>query len=462
MDFEARQRAGFADSPPRGWPVGRVIRLRREALPLVRCTHEAFAFADTAPVSTSAFRDNAASLASGLAATGAVVNLCEDRYRFLVAFSAALSRGKTTLLPSSHAPAAVAELVAAHPDCSVLDDAGVAGTGGKQPQELAEPPEDFIAVIGHTSGSTGKPASHAKTWSGLRATTALNAATIRAAIGGNASAQQPWIVATVPPQHMYGLETSVLLPLLAGFGIHSGRPLLPADVAAALDEVPAPRVLVTTPVHLRSLVESGVCFPDVDVVVSATAPLQRELAQRVEKRLRAVLIEMFGSTETCVIATRRTSQDAGWRPYPGVRLEPMEGSTIVSAPWLAGDQLLHDIVAVRADHSFAVIGRHSDLVEVAGKRASLADLTQRMISLPGVEDAIVFQPATESGGVRRCAALVVAPGLSAREILRRFRREVDAVFLPRPLVVVPALPRNLVGKLSMERMLALLGTARSS
>jgi acyl-coenzyme A synthetase/AMP-(fatty) acid ligase len=63
--------------------------------------------------------------------------------------------------------------------------------------------------------------------------------------------------------------------------------------------------------------------------------------------------------------------------------------------------------------------------------------------------------------VCRCAALVVAPGLSAREVLRRFRREVDAAFLPRPLVVVPALPRNQVGKLSMERVLALLGSARS-
>lgn len=422
----------------------------------------AFAFAATAPVSASTFQGSVASLANGLAATGAVINLCDDRYRFLVAFAAALSRGKTTLLPPSHAPAALAELLAAYPDCSVIDDAGVVGAGSQQLQELAEPPEDFIAAIGHTSGSTGKPAAHAKSWSGLCVTTALNAATIRAAIDGNTPTQQPWIVATVPPQHMYGLETSVLLPLLAGFGIHGGRPLLPADVAAALDEVPAPRVLVSTPVHLRSLVASGVCFPDVAVVVSATAPLQRELAQRVEKHLHAVLIEMFGSTETSVIATRRTALDDGWRAYPGIQLEPVEGGTIVRAPWLARDQLLQDIIAVHADHSFTVVGRHGDLVEVAGKRASLAELTRRLISLPGVEDAIMLQPATESGGVRRCAALVVAPGLSAREVLRRFRREVDAAFLPRPLVVVPALPRNQVGKLSMERVLALLGSARSS
>ena len=435
---------------------------QHRAFPLLFEPGADFARSEGAVVSAAAFRASTASLAQRLPPEGEVANLCENRYRFLVAFAAALLRGRTTLLPSSHAPPAVAEMVAAFPGCCVLDDALVSGGGSSQASGSVDPPTDFVAVIGHTSGSTGRPAAHAKSWSGLCATTALNATTIRAAIAGSATAQQPWIVATVPPQHMYGLESSVLLPLLAGFGIHGGRPLLPADVAAALDEVPSPRVLVSTPVHLRSLVESGVCFPDVAVVVSATAPLQRELAQRIEKHLCAVLIEMFGSTETCVIATRRTAQDDGWRAYPGIRLEPVEGGTIVRAPWLAREQLLQDIIEMRADRSFTVVGRHGDLVEVAGKRASLADLTRRLISLPGVEDAIMFQPAAGNGGVRRCAALVVAPGLSAREVLQRFRREVDAAFLPRPLVVVPVLPRNQVGKLSMERMLALLGSARRS
>jgi acyl-coenzyme A synthetase/AMP-(fatty) acid ligase len=435
---------------------------QHRAFPLILDPGAVFARSEGTVISAAAFRASTASLAQRLTPEGEVANLCDDRYRFLVAFAAALSRGKTTLLPSSHAPAAVAELVAAYPGCSVMDDAGVVGAGGQQPQEVAEPPEDFIAAIGHTSGSTGRPAAHAKSWSALCATTALNAATIRAAIAGSTTVQQPWIVATVPPQHMYGLETSVLLPLLAGFGIHGGRPLLPADVAAALDEIPAPRVLVSTPVHLHSLVESGVDFPDVAVVVSATAPLQRELARRVEQRLRAVLVEMFGSTETCVVATRRTTQEEAWRIYPEIQLEPVEGGTIVRAPWLARDQLLQDIIEVRADRSFTVVGRHSDLVEVAGKRASLADLTRRLINLPGVEDAIIFQPAAESGGVRRCAALVVAPGLSAREVLRRFRREVDAAFLPRPLIVVPALPRNEVGKIPASIALELLGRKRGN
>jgi acyl-coenzyme A synthetase/AMP-(fatty) acid ligase len=421
-----------------------------------------FACSGGAFVSASDLLQSSALLAESLAAADKVVNLCEDRYRFLIAFAAAVLRGRTTLLPSSHAAPVIAETIAAFPGCHVLDDAGVAGRGSASSSRRLDPPPDFIAAIGHTSGSTGRPASHAKSWSGLCATTALNAATIRAAIGGDGRKQQPWIVATVPPQHMYGLETSVLLPLLAGFGIHGGRPLLPADIAAALEDVPAPRILVSTPIHLRSIVDSGASFPDIAVVVSATAPLHRELAQRVESFLGAVLMEMFGSTETCVIATRRTAREAGWRAYPGISLEPVAGGTIVRAPWLAREQLLQDVIEVRADQSFSIVGRHGDLVEVAGKRASLSDLTRRLMSLPGVQDAIVFQPPGESGAVRRCAALVVAPGHSARELLQSFRPEVDAAFLPRPLVVVPELPRNQMGKLSMERMIALLRQGRRS
>ena len=424
---------------------------------------ESFARRAAAAVPASSFHFDVAVVASTLAPAGSCINLCKDRYRFLVAFAAAISRGKTTLLPASHAPSAVAELVAAHPESTTLDDATVDVAGARSSFQCAPPADDFVAVVGHTSGSTGAPAAHAKTWAALFAVTTLNAATVRDAVRPSAGRQRPWIVATVPPQHMYGLELSVLLPLVGGFGIHSGKPLLPADVAVALGQVPAPRVLVSTPVHLRVLAESGVDFPEVAVVVSATAPLMKDAARRVERRFGARLTEMFGSTETCVVATRRTARQEYWRPYPRIRFEHATMGTVVHAPWFREPQLLQDILDSRPDGSFRVIGRHSDMVEIAGKRVSLADLTRRIASLPGVQDVHVFQPdARDRAGAARCAALVVAPGLSAQEILRQLRPGVDAVFLPRPLLVVPQLPRNEVGKLSIERAKALLTAASRS
>ncbi len=407
-----------------------------------------------------AFRADVAAAAASLPGKGELLYLCEDRCRFLVLFAAALSMRRTVLMPPSRAPAAIAELRSLYPDSVTVDDSFVASSR-ERPLDPDPCEADFVAAIGHTSGSTGRPGAHAKSFRSLAATTALNAGVLRAELDRQGRIGRPWIVATVPPQHMYGLELSVLLPLLAGFGLHGGRPLLPADVAAALSDVRPPRVLVSTPVHLRALLESGTDLPDIAIVVSATAPLGAELARLVEQRVGATLIEMFGSTETCVIATRRTATREHWLPYPGVRLEPTGSGTTVHAPWLPQAVLLHDILAPGPGGIFEVIGRHGDVIEIAGKRASLADITRRIASLPGVKDAHVFQPAAQNGvGVPRCAALVVAPGLPAQEILALLRREIDEAFLPRPLVVVDELPRNEIGKLPVERAQALL--ARST
>jgi acyl-coenzyme A synthetase/AMP-(fatty) acid ligase len=406
------------------------------------------------------FLASAHALADRLPEASAALNLCEHRENFLLAFAAMLIRGQACLLPPSRVPAVVDEVAAEHPGCCRVDDLFVDHVPCSPSAAIVDVPRipaDRVVVIGYTSGSTGRPKPNLKTWGSLAGTTALNAARLRQLLPVGAQDSTPWIVATVPPQHMYGIEMSVLLPLLAGMAIDAGRPLYPADVATALAGVPAPRFLVSTPVHLRALLESGVELPEVRAVVSATAPLPRELATRIEHRFGTVLLEFFGSTETCVIASRRTALDDAWRPHAGIELTPEGEGTRVDAPWFAGPALLADVLDVRGDGTFTVRGRNSDMVEVAGKRASLGDLTRRLAAIPGVVDSVVFQPDDSGSAVaRRLAALVVAPGLTEAEVLERLAASVDPAFLPRPLLLVPALPRNEVGKLPRAELLAAL------
>jgi len=104
-----------------------------------------------------------------------------------------------------------------------------------------------------------------------------------------------------------------------------------------------------------------------------------------------------------------------------------------------------------------VRGRSSDMIEVAGKRASVTDLTKRLLAIPGVQEAAVFQPDDDAAGtIRRVAALVVAPNLMAREVLDQLASGVDSAFLPRPLLIVDQLPRNELGKLPRENLLKVL------
>jgi acyl-coenzyme A synthetase/AMP-(fatty) acid ligase len=50
---------------------------------------------------------------------------------------------------------------------------------------------------------------------------------------------------------------------------------------------------------------------------------------------------------------------------------------------------------------------------------------------------------------------VVAPTLDAAAILSALRERVDPAFLPRPLLLVEALPRNETGKLPQQALQAL-------
>jgi acyl-coenzyme A synthetase/AMP-(fatty) acid ligase len=420
------------------------------------------AFRDGERITVAQFAPHVGALLGQLPAGGAMINLCEDRYHFMVAYAAALSAGHTALLPPARAEELIDEIQRAHPDSYRCDDARVAAALGARCAALpTRIPEDQVALVGVTSASTGQPRTYPKTWRTLNGGSRRAQAAIRDGLGVSAAATAPWILATVPPQHTYGLEFSVLLPLIGGMAVHAARPLFPADVAAALAELPQPRILVSTPLHLRTMVESQQSFPPAALIISATAPLDRDLAIAVERRLGGGLLEIFGSTETCAFACRRTASEDAWRLFEGVQLQPHADDTIVDAPWFAAPVLLQDIVELQDGGRFIVRGRSSDMIEVAGKRASLADLTRRLLAIDGVRDAVVFQPDPEAvATIRRVAALVVAPGLDARDIRDRLARSVDPAFLPRPLVLVDALPRNEVGKLPREGLLELLRRSR--
>src|SRR5690625_2697909 len=415
------------------------------------------------PVSAARFLAHVHAAAQRLPQTRHVVNLCEDRYAFLVGFCAALVSGQTNLLPPSRAPQAVAEVLAAHPGSYALGDREPPASTlpWVQLPELTDTAMEapgmprvaagHVAAIGYTSGSTGRPRANAKTWGSFVASTDGNLAMLRRYL--DAPFQ---VLATVPPQHMYGMEMSILLPLRGNIGVHTGHPLLPADVAAALAALPAPRVLVITPVHLRALLRSGQSLPPLDAMLSATAPLPGALARDAESAFGAPLLEVFGSTETCVFATRRSARETAWTTYSGVHVHPQPDGTRIEAPQLAEPVVLADIMEPTAG-GFRLRGRGTDLLDMAGKRASLADLNQRLLAIDGVEDGVIFQLDDADGlDVKRLAALVVAPRSSEAAIRAALGRAVDPVFLPRPLRKVDKLPRNATGKLPRAALLKML------
>ena len=389
--------------------------------------------------------------------------------------AALISAGHCSLLPPNRQLATISTLAEKYPDCYVIHDGDEAvvpshvkslDVGQLAEPEPFDPSQSYdspliddsqLAAISFTSGSTGESKPNRKTWSNLRQGIAINRE--------NMLIQAPpqlHMLATVPPQHMYGFELTVMLPLLADICVHSGQPLFPHDVQQALIRMPAPRCLVSTPQHLQAMLGSGLEFPNVERVFCATAPMDKELAEKVEHRFGASVIEIYGCSEVGSIARRHTAKDNAWTPFSAMTITSTNGRTTVQAPHLESEIELQDVIVLQSDGTFTLSGRLADLINIAGKRGSLSQINQHLNAIPEVVDGVIFDPDIEPGkkGMKRLAAIVVASNIDKSALLARLSDNLDPVFLPRPVVFADSLPRNETGKLTRQAVLSLYESLR--
>ena len=426
------------------------------------------------PITRARFLSDVAALAERLPDRGHVLNVATDRYRFAVGLAAAIVRGQISLLPPSTLPGIVVQLRSRFPDVYCLADS--ARVDIDLPQVLAEesdtgsvitmpmvPTDRTIAYV-FTSGSTGTPTLHRKRWGSL----VVNVRSEAERLGcDRRTRERPFaIVATVPPQHMYGFESSLLMAWQSGNALVAERPFFPADIVASLAALPAPRMLVTTPFHLRTLLAEEGPLPPLETIVCATAPLSDALAADAERRCAAPVLEIYGCTETGQLASRRPTVDPCWRPFGDVELDIVDGRATARGGHIDEPTVLGDSLEAASDFAttrrFRLGGRSVDLVNIAGKRTSLGHLNLQINAIDGVLDGVFVLPDdadTVADGVARLTAIVVAPTLDSERLVAALRTRIEAVFLPRSIHFVDRIPRNETGKVtlaSVQEMLAAL------
>ena len=447
------------------------------------------------PLSRRRYLADVAALAARLPPAGPVLAMTSDRYRFALSLGAALARGQFNLLPPNHAPDTMrrlrdefrtAYLLAERPvpDARVAAAGIVPGAG-----DLADPvhaaqavfgpsvtlfaPDDSAPVasnlpvpgiapdqvVAHvlTSGSTGTSVPHPKAWE-LLVVNARAEARRMADFLARRSIAGLNLVGTVPAHHMYGFESTVLVAMLAGAAFAAERPFFPAEIVDSLRRLPSPRALVTTPFHLKTLLDSGLPVPRVDLIVCATAPLSPQLALRAEEALGGPLMEIYGCTEAGQVATRRTTSGSGWRTYDGLTVEASGAQAIVRGGHVPQPTPLADVIEVLDATHFELLGRSNDLINVAGKRGSLSHLNFHLNSIEGVRDGAFWLP--DVGPVRhgevedvvRLVAFVVGSDVTRERLHAELRARIDPAFLPRRVVHVESLPRDPTGKLPAGRL----------
>jgi len=403
------------------------------------------------------FLASAQGLASRLPATRYVINLCRDRYQFLIGFAAALIAQQISLLPNCCAPEALAQLTGRYPDAYVLADHNDVPPdmplrrvpdrvpAADRKADIPVIPSEQVAVIVFTSGSSGVPRPHPKTWGSL----VRGAQVLKQQFDIEANGSHV-MVGTVPAQHMYGMETTIMLPLQSGWIIHAGHPVLPADVYEAVRKTGNSVWLMTTPIHLRAYVGQRTALPGLVGIISATMPLSRSLAAKAEDLWNVPVREIYGCTEGGMVGYRRPTATHTWSLCPGLQMWKEGDYAWVSGGHVGQSFQLADRIAMQSARQFTLHAPHYDLVKVAGKRTSLAALNAVLAQIEGVVDGTFYRPESSLNPSPRLTAFVVAPGLSASTIQAELRKRIDPLFLPRPLHLVEALPRNPIGKLPYE------------
>jgi long-chain acyl-CoA synthetase len=316
-----------------------------------------------------------------------------------------------------------------------------------------------ISVVKLTSGSTGAPRGIATPAEALMADDAALTATM-------GLSRQDRLLTTLPLSHSYGLSSLAIPALVRGAVLaipeESGvyDPFVTAERTAAT-------FFPTVPAYLDALVRMSepparpACLR---LVITAGAPLGAATSARFRERFGLPVHVFYGSSECGGICYDREGGAAErgtvGAPVEGVSVTLEEGAVTVQSPAvslgylpdgderLAGGRFRAGDLAVWQDGELALRGRVDDLVNIKGKKVNPREVEAILRGLAGVDDAAVLGVPLPAGGEVLRAVVACPPGrLTAGEVVAWCRSHLSAHKVPRSVILVEALPRNVRGKL---------------
>jgi acyl-coenzyme A synthetase/AMP-(fatty) acid ligase len=124
-----------------------------------------------------------------------------------------------------------------------------------------------------------------------------------------------------------------------------------------------------------------------------------------------------------------------------------------------------DDLLARDDSGFKIVGRISDVINVAGKKVNPEEVEAQLLRFSGVRQAVVFGRPAAAGALRNeevAACVVVSPHVIERDLLRFCRAGLSAWQVPKRIFIVDAIPMNERGKISRRDLSRRFLTADAS
>ena len=281
--------------------------------------------------------------------------------------------------------------------------------------------------------------------------------------------------AVIPLSHSYGFSNLVTPLLVRGIGMVLSRDRMPRAVLDDLARTDA-TVFPGMPVFYQAFceMENPPALPKLRLCISAGAPLPLELARKFREKFTLSIHSFYGSSECGGICYDRDARldEPGFvgTPMNGVKIEMLDrdasASRIRIQSAAAGDGYFPepdseklgsgffspDDLLSRSGGGFRIVGRVSDVINVAGKKVNPAEVEAELLRFEGVRGAIVFGRESTLRNEEVAACVAAGPEVRESELLEFCRQHLSGWQVPKRIFFVNEIPVNERGKVSRREL----------
>jgi long-chain acyl-CoA synthetase len=283
--------------------------------------------------------------------------------------------------------------------------------------------------------------------------------------------------AVIPLSHSYGFSNLVTPLLTRGVPMAVSRDRMPRAVLDDLARTQA-TVFPGMPVFFQAFSEMADIprLQSLRLCISAGAPLRAITASAFQNKFGLPIHSFYGSSECGGICYDRAAINNidGFvgPPLSGVDVEFLDsssaGSRIRVRSQAVGDGyfpepdettlgsgmfVADDLVAKMPD-GLQIVGRVSDLINVAGKKVNPYEVEAQLLEFPGIEQAAVFGRESALRNQEVAACVLASGGVRESDLLEFCRTRLSGWQVPKRIFFVDKMPISERGKISRRELAA--------